>query len=103
MRFLMKMKMDVEKGNAAIKDPNFGHKMQELVANLKPEAAYFALEDGQRCAYFIISIQNASEMPGRVEPFWFQFNADISLTPVMTSDDLAKAMPDIMTAVKKWG
>ncbi|MSQ26024.1 MAG: hypothetical protein EXR49_07135 [Dehalococcoidia bacterium] len=103
MRFLMKMKMDVEKGNAAIKDPNFGHKMQELLANLKPEAAYFALEDGQRCAYLVINIQNASDMPGKVEPFLLQFNADLSLTLVMTSEDLAKAGPDIAAAVKKWG
>ncbi|MBI2866948.1 MAG: DUF3303 family protein [Chloroflexi bacterium] len=103
MRFLMKMRMSVEKGNAAIKDPNFGKKMQEMIQDLKPEAAYFAIDQGQRCGYFIVNVRDTSEMPRMAEPFWLAFNAHIEVTPVMTPDDLAKAGPDIAVAVKKYG
>ena len=103
MRFLMKMRMSVEKGNAAIKDPNFGKKLQEMLQDLKPEAAYFAIDEGQRCAYFIVHARDNSELPRMAEPFWLAFNAHIEVTPVMIADDLAKAGPDIAAAVKKYG
>ena len=103
MRFLMKVRMPVEKGNAAIKDPDFGKKMEGMVQALKPEAAYFALDEGQRCAYFVVHAQDASQLPGIAEPFFLAFNANIEFTPAMTPADLAKAGPDIGAAVKKYG
>ena len=103
MRFLMKMRMPVEQGNAALKDPEFGKKMEEMVGALKPEAAYFALDKGQRCGYFFIHAQDSSELPRIVEPFFLAFNAHIEFTPAMVPADLAKAGPDIAAAVKKWG
>ncbi len=102
MRFLMKVKMSVEKANAALKDPNFGQKMKGMIDELKPEVAYFALSEGQRCAYFIVNLNSNSDLPRIAEPFWFAFNADIEFTPAMVAEDLMKAGPDIAKAAAKY-
>jgi len=47
----MKMRFPVEAGNAALRDPQFGAKMQQALADIKAEAAYFTAVDGQRGGY----------------------------------------------------
>jgi hypothetical protein len=42
MKYIMKVKMaSGEDGNKLLKDPLFGKKMQDLLAEVKAEAAYF--------------------------------------------------------------
>lgn len=103
MRFLMKVRIPVANGNAMVKDPQFGEKFQALLGEVKPEAAYFTLDGGQRTAFLIVNLNHAHELPGKVEPFLLAFNADVEATPVMTGEDLATAGPDIANAVKKYG
>ena len=103
MRYIMKMRMSVERGNEALKDSQFGHKMNELLTDIKAEAAYFTTICGQRGAYIIVNINDASEIPAIAEPFFLWLDASIDWLPVMKPEDLAKAGPAIGTAVKKWG
>ena len=103
MKYIMKMRMSVEKGNEALKDPQFGQKMSGLLAEIKAEAAYYTTICGQRGAYIVVNINDASELPGIAEPFFLWLNADIDWIPVMKPEDLAKAGPAIGAAVKKWG
>jgi len=103
MKYIMKMRMDQERGDEALRDPQFGHKMSDLLAEIKAEAAYFTTIDGQRGAYIIVNMNDASEIPAIAEPFFLWLNADIDLVPVMKPEDLAKAGPSIAAAVKKWG
>lgn len=103
MKYIMKIRMDIEKGNVALRDPQFGHKMNELLAEIKAEAAYFSTICGQRGAYIIVNLNDASEMPAIAEPFFLWLNADIDFLPVMEPGDLAKAGPLIGAAVQKWG
>lgn len=95
--------MSIDKGNEAIRDPQFGHKMNELLTEIKAEAAYFTTVGGQRGAYIIVNLNDASEIPAISEPFFLWLNADIDFLPVMRPEDLAKASPSIGAAVKKWG
>ena len=37
MKYIMKMRMSVEKGNEALKDPQFGQKMSGLLAEIKAD------------------------------------------------------------------
>jgi hypothetical protein len=99
----MKLRMNLEKGNEATSDPLFGKKMQELLAEINAEAAYFTTIKGQRGAYIVINMNNASEMPAIAEPFFLWLNADIDFFPVMRTEDLAKAGPSMIAAVTKWG
>ena len=95
--------MPIDKGNEALSDPQFGQKMNALLAEIKAEAAYFTAVDGQRGGYVILNMNDASEMPGIAEPFFLWLNDDLEFFPVMKPEDLAKAGPSIGAAVKKWG
>lgn len=102
MRFLLKVQIPVETGNAAAKAGKLGSTIQSILADLKPEAAYFTDDDGQRTGLIFLDIQEASQIPSIAEP-WFQaFNASIELKLVMVPEDLAKASKSIDKAVKKY-
>jgi len=103
MKYIMKVRMSLEKGNEALRDPQFGHKMSDLLAEIKAEAAYFTTLNGQRGAYIVVNLNDASEIPAIAEPFFLWLDADIDWIPVMRPEDLAKAGPAIGAAVKKWG
>ena len=99
----MKFEMPTEAGNAAISDPQFGHKMQTVLKEVGAEAAYFTSIDGRRGGYIVVKMKDASQIPAIAEPFFLWLNAKVEFLPVMTLEDLAKAGPGIAAAVKKWG
>ena len=104
MKYIMKVKMaSGEDGNKLLKDPLFGKKMQDLLAEVKAEAAYFTTICGHRGAYVIINMDDASQIPAIAEPFFLWLKAEIEFYPVMTPADLGKAGPAIEAASKKWG
>jgi hypothetical protein len=84
-------------------DPNFGKTLQGILAELKPEAAYFGLEDGKRTSYVVLNVNDPSELPKIAEPFFLYTGASLEITPVMTPQDLMKAGPDIAKAVQTYG
>lgn len=102
MRFLLKVTIPVESGNAAAKAGKLGATIQSILAELKPEAAYFTDCDGQRAGLIFLDVQDASQIPAIAEPWMLAFNASIQLSPVMIPEDLAKAGSAIETAVKKY-
>jgi hypothetical protein len=103
MRFLMKVNIPVESGNAAAKAGKLGEKIQAILSELKPEAVYFAATNGQRTGFIFLEMQDASQIPAIAEPWFLAFNASIEIQPVMIPEDLAKAGPAIEKAVKKYG
>lgn len=46
MRMLMHVTMPPEAFNAAVRDGSIGKKMQQILADMKPEAAYFTEQGG---------------------------------------------------------
>lgn len=103
MRFIMTIRFPVDAGNAALRDPEFGKKMQEYLAEIQAEAAYFTSMNGQRGAYVVLDMADTSRIPAIAEPLFHWLNADVEFLPVMKPEDLAKAGPSIAAAVKKWG
>src|SRR5207244_2528343 len=103
MRFLVKVNIPVESGNAAARAGKLGATIQSILADLKPEAVYFTDSDGQRAGYIFLDLQDASQIPAIAEPWFLAFNASIEIHPVMIPDDLAKAAGAIDKAVKKYG
>ena len=102
MRFLLKVNIPVESGNAAAKAGKLGATIQAILAEAKPEAAYFTDDNGQRTGFIVIDLQDASQIPAFAEPWMLAFNATIQFRPVMIPDDLAKAGSAIEKAVKKY-
>src|SRR5512133_99008 len=103
MKYIMKVRMSKEGGNSSLRDPEFGKRMQEALAEVNAEAAYFTTIDGNRGGYIIVNMDNASQMAAFAEPFFHWMDAEIEFLPVMTPEDLAKAAPAIEKAVRKWG
>ena len=104
MRMLMKISFPVEAGNAAARSGSLGTRVKGILDELKPEAAYFvANEYGQRCGYIVFDLKETSQIPAITEPWFLAFNASITMTPTMNSQDLASAGPGIEQAVKKYG
>jgi len=103
MRFLVKVNIPVDAGNAAAKAGKLGTTIQSILADIKPEAAYFTDESGQRTGFIVLDMQDASRIPAIAEPWFLAFNASIEIHPVMLPEDLAKAGPAIERAVKNYG
>lgn len=103
MKYIMKVRMPIDGANEAISDPQFGQKMNDLLAEIKAEATYFTTICGQRGAYIIVNLNEASDMAVIAEPFFLWLNAEVTFSPVMKPEELAKAGPSIGSAVKKYG
>ncbi|MGQ7871317.1 DUF3303 domain-containing protein [Sunxiuqinia sp. sy24] len=104
MKYIMKVKWPSgDTANKLLKDPSFGQKMQNLLAEVKAEAAYFTTICGNRGCFIVINMDDASQMPAIAEPFFQWLKAEITFYPVMTPEDLAEAAPAIEQAITKWG
>jgi hypothetical protein len=60
VRFLVKVNIPVEAGNAAAKAGTLGTTIQSILADLKPEAVYFTDDHGQRTGFLFLDMQAAS-------------------------------------------
>jgi hypothetical protein len=101
MRFMIHLTLPVEKFNEALRDGSAGKKIGAILADTKPEAAYFCAEGGNRGGYLVVNISDASELPRLAEPWYLTFNAKVEFFPAMVPEDLQKAGLDGLA--KKWG
>jgi hypothetical protein len=104
MRTLLRVSIPVEAGNAAAKAGTLGSTVEKILAELKPEAAYFFADDnGNRSASIVFDLKDTSDIPGVAEPWFLAFNAGVSFRPVMDAKDLAKAAGAIDKAAGQYG
>ena len=75
--------------------------MQKILADAKPEAAYFGDRDGKRGGILVVNMDDASKVPSLAEPWFLGFNAHVEFSVVMTPEDLGRAGLDALG--KKWG
>ncbi len=102
MRCLMKVAIPVETGNASIGDGSLPKTIESILADMKPEAAYFAGDNGKRTGFIFFDLKDASQIPAVAEPWFLAFDAQVELYPVMNLEDLKKATPGIEKAVKNY-
>jgi hypothetical protein len=104
MRMLLRVSIPVEAGNAAAKAGTLGTTVEKILADLKPEAAYFFADDhGNRSGSIVFDMKETSEIPRIAEPWFLAFHAKVSFRPVMSPEDLAKGSPGISKAVEQYG
>ena len=103
MRFLVKATIPTEAGNELVRDPQFSKRLEGLLSDIRPEAAYFAVEGGQRTIYLIANFKENSQLPSIAEPLWLSLKARVEFIPVMDQADMTKATPSIAQAAKAYG
>jgi hypothetical protein len=101
---LLRVSIPAQTGNAAAKGGTLGSTIERILADLKPEAAYFYADDGgQRAGSIVFDLKDPSQIPAVAEPWFLAFNATISMRPIMNPQDLAKAQASIAAAVQNYG
>ncbi|MEM7026489.1 MAG: DUF3303 family protein [Pseudomonadota bacterium] len=92
MRLMLKFTIPVAKGNAAAAQGTIDKAIEALVAQVKPEAAYFFLENGKRAGLVVFEATDQTQMPAINEPLFAALDAAIEIQPVMNLEDLERGL-----------
>jgi hypothetical protein len=92
---MLNFTIPVERGNTAISDGMIAKTLENIMTQLKPEAAYFAPTDGKRGGMVFFDLTEPSQIIEVVEPLFLGVNAHTELTPVMTAEDVRKGLSKI--------
>ena len=103
MRMLMKISMAVDKSNAAIKSGALQRTLQSTMEALKPEAAYFFPQGGERGGLLVVDMTASSQIVEIAERFFFGLNAKVEMMPVMALEDLEQGLSSIQGIVQRYG
>ena len=100
MRFIMKISIPNEPFNTYLKNGTAGQVMQQILDDIKPEAAYFMEMRGRRGGILVVNMDETYQIPRLSEAWFLKLDADVELHPVMLLEDLAKA--GLSELGKKW-
>ncbi|MGW6687738.1 hypothetical protein [Streptomyces sp. NPDC054961] len=92
MRVMLRAHLDTAATNEGIKSGALAAAMKDFMAAVKPEAAYFGLHEGVRSWWIVFDLQDSAQLPPLVSDLFTQFNAEVEVAPVMTAEDLTKAL-----------
>jgi hypothetical protein len=92
MRMMFRWTTPAAKGNQAIQDGSLMTAIEDLLEQLKPEAAYFGPEDGKRAGMIVFDMTDPAQIPQIAEPLLQGLEAEIEFVPVMNIDDLRRAL-----------
>jgi len=99
MRMLLRVQMDTETANRAIKEGTLPAVLQSTLERYKPEAAYFATHEGARAAYLVLDVADPAQIPVIAEPFFMNFKAKVDFFPAMNADEVQKGVQDYLASV----
>jgi hypothetical protein len=103
MRFMISARAPTERTNTLIKEGRFPQTFQSIMEDLQPEAAYFTDVDGARGGYFVVNVDDPSELAHKTEPLLQGLGAEIQIQFVWTPEDVQNAMPAFEQAAQKYG
>jgi hypothetical protein len=103
MRVMIKFRFPVDAGNSAIRSGKVAKVFQQIQDELKPEAAYFFPEGGERAGLFVVEMQGSSQIAEIAERFFFGLNAHIEMVPLMAAADLQQGLAGVQGVTERYG
>jgi hypothetical protein len=103
MRIMVKFAVPVGAGNNAIRSGKIEKVFQQMLDELKPEAAYFFPDGGERAGLLVVDMQDPSQIAQTAERFFFGLDAKIEMAPVMNAEDLRKGLSGIQSIIQRYG
>jgi hypothetical protein len=95
MRMFLKVQMEVEAANRAIKDGSLPKIVQGFMEAAKPEGVWFTALDGKRTMVAVFDLPSTAEIPPLAEPFFVGLNAAFELSPAMDPADLQAGLSNL--------
>jgi hypothetical protein len=95
---LLKVQMEVEAGNRAIRDGSLAETLDRVMGQIQPEAAYFTALDGKRTALIFFDLEAPSQIPSVAEPFFMGLDAAIEIVPAMNAEDVRTGIEEASKA-----
>jgi hypothetical protein len=93
MRVMIKFRFPVDTGNDAIRNGRVKKVFKQIAQELKPEAAYFFPQGGERGGLLVVDMTASSQIVEIAERFFFGLNAKVEMVPVMALEDLEQGYP----------
>jgi hypothetical protein len=103
MRIMIKFAFPIDAGNNGIRSGKVEKVFRQIQEELKPEAAYFFPEGGERAGFFVVNMDQSSQVAEIAERFFFGLNARIEMVPVMAAEDLQKGLSGIQGIIERYG
>ena len=94
MRLMVTVRVPIDEGNEMVKSGTLGENLQTILEDIKPEAAYLSVIEGARGGYFVVNVDDSSQIPAVVEPFFLLAGATVQMQPVLTPEDFGRSSID---------
>jgi hypothetical protein len=91
MRMMMIVTIPTEVFNESVLDGTAGAKIERILAEIKPEAAYFTELAGERSGILFVDVKSPAQIPALSEPWFLTFEADVEFKIAMTAEDIKKS------------
>lgn len=95
MRMLLKVQMEVEAANRAIKDGILPKIIQGFMEAAKPEGVWFTALGGKRTMVAVFDLASPAQIPPLAEPFFTVLNATFEMSPAMDVADLQTGLSNL--------
>ena len=95
MRVMIKFTFPVDTGNVAIRSGKVEKIFKQIAQELKPEAAYFFPQGGERGGLIVVDMTASSQIVEIAERFFFGLNAKVEMTPVTALEDLQQGLSSV--------
>ena len=101
MRMMVDFNFPLEPFNTLVRNGAAGQKIEQIMNDIKPEAAYFSTRDGKRGGIIIVDVADPSQIPAIAEPLFLTFDASVQFQIVISPEELGRAGHDELG--KKYG
>ena len=103
MRVMITFRFPTAAGNDILRSGKIDKVLQAAMEDLKPEAAYFYAEHGQRAGLFVVNMTDSSQILEYGERLWFGLGGTVEAVPVMAPEDIMKGLPSVPGIVSRYG